>query len=206
MIQNWLSIPEAASLTGLSEDQLRAAVVMGELSAEPTGNLKEYRVRREDLVRYARERGITIRETPSRPACCRFSAVRSLVTMGLIGFLLIIVFSAAHPFVNRLRCGGASGCGRLLERDSFINEGTIIVPNAIMDLLNEEEFLTAVYPQDLGSVPDVELDRLIDVWADLVARIEKEPGDDVALPFSELLDAARRKLDGVRAEQLRRSF
>ncbi len=204
MSSNWLSIPEAASLTGLSEDQLRTAVVMGELSAEPTGNLKEYRVRREDLERYARERGISIGETPSRPACCRFSAVRTLVTMGLIGFSLIVVLSAAHPLVNRLHSGRASGCGRVPAQDSFINVGPIT--DALMDLLNEEEILTSVYPEDLGSVPDVELHGLIEVWSDFVARIEREPADGVAPMLSDLLDTARRRLHEVRAEQLRRSF
>ena len=196
MSPNWLSIPEAASLTGLPEDHLRAAVVMGELSAEPTGNLKEYRVRREDLVRYAQERGISIRETPPRSACCRFSAVRTLVAMGLIGFSLILLLSFAHRFADRPRCGGAFGC----SRESFI------MPASFLDLLKEAESLTDVYPQDLGSVPDAELDELIEVWADLVARIEKEPEAGVAPLHENMLDFARRNFLEAWAEQLRRSF
>lgn len=147
---DWLSIAEAAAISGLSEEAIRGAIVLGRLRAEPTGNLADYRLRRDDLVRFAGEEGVSMPEPPRRRCC---GVLRPALALAVIagGLLFAYGVSMVRPACCTLR------------------------PPAEPSIVHAEfDRLTGQWPDDLDALEDEQRALLIGEWEMFLASLETE--------------------------------
>lgn len=169
---DWLSIAEAAALTGLPEDRLRGAIVLGRLRAEPTGNLADYRVRRDELARFAREEGVTLAsDEPAKPCCGARLLLPSLAVLVILGGLLVAVGASSF-----LHCSS--------RRPAVV---PVVAPTPESELHARFDRLTANWPDDLSAVEEARRAAMIEEWEAFAADVERSDasGRDLMLHVAE---------------------
>lgn len=179
----WLSIAEAASLTGLPEDRIRGAVVLGRLRAEPTGNLADYRIRRDDLVRFAHEEGVSI--ASAAPICCGARLlIPALAFFVILGGLLLAVGVSGF-----LRCGARAPVAV-----------PVAAPSVESDLHAQFDRLTGEWPDDPAAIEDDRHVALIEDWEAFAASLEGADAAGIDL----MRHVAERNLETLKSSVPRR--
>jgi hypothetical protein len=180
MTQPFLSIPQAAALLKRPPDEIRAAIVMGSLRAEPTPGQEDYRIRAEDLERWATEQGLALPKPAAARCCFPRSSVVKWLAVGALGVALLV------PGLLYLRCNSEHARAR---RDA--NYAAL-------------QSLIAEVPADLKTVGDTELAHLSDQLERGARAARKLSRSDER--FRPLRTLYEEKLALVRDETARRSL
>lgn len=117
MNKGWLTLEQAASRAGRSVEEIRAAVVMEELTAKPTSDESSYLVSESSLgERFGLSASPAPPRIPRRPA---FTWMEASVVVVIVGILVVLL----SPFPKRLydnRAPGWVGIVKLNEQGHLV--------------------------------------------------------------------------------------
>lgn len=106
-----MTLKKAASWCGLPVEELRGAILLGELAAEDSPDLASYTIAQRDLEAYLRHRGVPIPVSPADPP--RRKRGRLLGCAALACAILLV----GHCLFSKGVSSRCSGCG-LYSRSS----------------------------------------------------------------------------------------